>query len=291
LAPAGEALDQVEPSLTSLVLNRPIGGEIAEGLSEGVPDADQGGLDEGLAEFEMRIRGRCARSPFDLVNTVTGELIPGRCDAAACYVCGPLAAVQKSAAMTWAAPERFITLTGVPLDWQERRQHMRELKRQAKGEGWRLEWAWATERNPRGTGAHVHALQWGDYVPQAWLQDRNGAIAHITRIKGDGARVAGYTIKGDVAAVCGYALKGGQVQMDLRGHLEVNGGRLVHMSRGFLRGRRFKEVLGELVPREGTWKVVPRDRGWNPLTRARRQPARPGPLSQWQRAEAQRKAG
>jgi hypothetical protein len=74
----------------------------------------------------------------------------------------------------------------------------------------------------------------------------------------EGARkVAGYAMK-EARAVAGYALKG---ERKLEEHLDLNGGRGVHMTRGYLHGRRTDEVLEELRGSRGeyTWVLVPQD--------------------------------
>jgi len=45
------------------------------------------------------------------------------------------------------------------------------------------------------------------------------------------------------AAICGYISKGNG---DLENHLNINGGRSIHMSRGFLHGWTSREVLAEM---------------------------------------------
>lgn len=101
---------------------------------------------------------------------------------------------------------------------------------------YRLEWAWAIEENPKKTGYHAHAIQWGEYLPQAELQEMwGGRIAHIMRV---GKGTEGYLTK--CAGVCGYMAK------SIDRHLAVNGGRAIHMTRGYLGGWTSREVLQEM---------------------------------------------
>lgn len=128
---------------------------------------------------------------------------------------------------------RFVTFTNMPPDWQVRRQRMRDLARWARKEGYENEWAWTTEEGSKTGMVHVHACQWGDYIPQADLQDRTGAIVDIRVIKGDAAAVTAYTAKG-AGAVTRYLTK--SAQDDYGRWLDLNGGRPLHTSRGFFQG-------------------------------------------------------
>ncbi len=103
---------------------------------------------------------------------------------------------------------------------------------------------------------HVHALQHDNYVPQAKLQKRWGRIADIRAIRGVREATA-YAMK-EAVQVSGYAMKGAG---DLDAHLDLNGGRGCHVSRGYLRGETQASVL-ELLQRERsegevlTWVLV-----------------------------------
>jgi len=108
---------------------------------------------------------------------------------------------------------------------------------------YRCEWAWAVEVNPKRTGQHLHAIQHGDFLPQRHLQELwGGRICHITRVK---KTATGYLTK--VAQVCGYLTK------EFDKHLKVNGGRAIHLSRGFLHGFTSREVQ----------QVLSSDRQWH----------------------------
>lgn len=92
---------------------------------------------------------------------------------------------------------------------------------------------------------HLHLLQHGDYVRQATLQDAWGAIVHIRRID-DADRAARYTTKNAARRVVAYTMKGTASQLDE--HLDLNGGRGVHWSRGYLRGETYRSAWAILHP-------------------------------------------
>lgn len=156
--------------------------------------------------------------------------------------------------LAWAKPERFATFTNAPEDWQALRQKQRTLTLKLRREGYSWESAWTVERGSKTGMKHVHALQHGSFVPQKLLQEAWGAIVHIEAIRG--ARgVANYALK-EASRVAGYAVKGTTAQ--LAEHLALNGGRGCHYSRGYLHGKRLREVEGWLWPGqpELTWIVV-----------------------------------
>jgi hypothetical protein len=181
---------------------------------------------------------------------------PGTCKVWRCEFCGPRKARQKAAILAWAKPERFITLTQAPENWTALRKKAAVLKRDLQADGLRLELAWTVEKGKETGMRHVHALQHGDYIPQAQLQKRWGRIADIRAIRGvRGA--ADYAMK-EAVSVSGYAMKGAA---DLDAHLDLNGGRGCHVSRGYLRGETQASVL-DLLQRERsegevlTWVLV-----------------------------------
>jgi hypothetical protein len=168
--------------------------------------------------------------------------------------------------MTWAMRTadraRLVTLTRAPDDWQSRRKKARTFVADLRQEGYRWEWAWTTEKNPRGTGLHIHGVQHGQPVPQRLLQEVWGSIVDIRAVgpKNLGAGAGRYTVK-EALRVAGYTVKGAK-HGGLAEHLDLNGGRAAHWSRGFLHGKTKREALGAI--REDladgvslTWRLVP----------------------------------
>lgn len=212
----------------------------------------------------------CPTRPGAVIGSDNQRVAMG-CDSFGCAVCGPRKARRRAAAVTWAAREaervRLVTLTKLPcrgevLDWQAARSQVRDLTRNLHEAGYSTEWAWCVERNPRGTGFHVHAAQHGDYLPQRLLSEMWGgrrvdirgmqkpdATAYVVK---EASRLAGYVVKG--ADGLGGEFGG------LAAHLAVNGGRVFHNSRGFFHGATLREALGEVgLARSGEveWRHVP----------------------------------
>lgn len=180
---------------------------------------------------------------------------PAGCSTWRCPWCGPQKGRRKAEIVAWAEPARFITLTQAPSSWQPLRQKMRKLTLKLRSAGRTVEWAWTVERGSKTGMIHVHALQHGDYLPQRELQQLWGRRVDIRRISDvDGA--ARYTTKHAARRVVGYTMKG--VGAELEAHLDLNGGRGVHLSRGYLHGLRSAEVWALLHPPSPlNWVQVP----------------------------------
>ena len=190
----------------------------------------------------------CPRRPFWMVRDDDGLRTPASCDSYRCDVCGPRKAFASAALATAAvraAPRaRFVTLTQAPDDWQARRWELNKLRRRLRAAGYSWEHAWATEKGSKTGMIHVHALQWGDYVPQDQLQDAWGHRVDIRAIHSDG--IGAYVSK-DALKVAGYTIKGTRASAQgMAEFLELNGGRALHWSRGFLHGMTKREAQRDL---------------------------------------------
>lgn len=210
---------------------------------------------ESLGEEAAKEQVRCPRVPWDVVAVEDPTLrFPATCKTWGCEYCGPRKARQKAAVVAWAKPERFVTLTLAPKEWQARRARVAEFARTLRRDGFDWQMAWTCERGEVSPDlVHIHGLQHGSYVPQRLLQQRWGARVDVRAIRG-ARKAAGYALK-EAQAVTGYATKGTD---DLAAHLELNGGRGVHLTRGYLRGRTTDEVLSLLAKERGefTWVLV-----------------------------------
>lgn len=198
---------------------------------------------------------RCPTTPYDLVCVERPDLrVPASCDRWACPFCGPREASRRARVLAWARPERFVTLTQAPEDWQRLRAKLRKLTMRVRQEGLTVEWAWTVERGTQTGMIHIHALQHGQFIPQAKLQDWWGAIVHIERIRQPKGATR-YALK-EANRVAGYTLKGSHQAM--LAHLDLNGGRVCHYSRGYLHGKRVREVEKLLWPGQPdlTWVAV-----------------------------------
>jgi hypothetical protein len=202
--------------------------------------ADAGRLEEvedrppSSLVLKEKIATKCPRVGFAVLNLGTGERFPGACKVYRCPRCGPVKASAYGQLAAASRPERFVTLTLAGDTWAEVRAHNQEFVRRLRRLEYDWQAFWAVEENPLLTGHHVHALQHGDYIPQAVLQDAWGAIVHIEAVSAhvEGAgQAARYVIKGTGAA--NYVTKG--TTSDLGRHLALNGGRTAHWSRRYMR--------------------------------------------------------
>jgi hypothetical protein len=160
-------------------------------------------------------------------------------------------AVRRPAATEGKNRIRLLTMTRLPtdddnrLDWQRARAQMFDYRRRITEAGYRIEWSWSVEQNPKRSGYHAHAIQWGDFIPQRELSsmwgDRRVDIRAIGR---PGAET--YAIK-EAIVTAGYTVKNGTESFDRLGeHLVINGGRVCHFSRGFLHGLKSAEAMTAL---------------------------------------------
>jgi hypothetical protein len=172
---------------------------------------------------------------YVVLQEQTGRFWPADCGSGWCPDCGVRRVARRARLVTIRQAEvgrsRLITLTRCPEDWQQRRAQVRDLGRRLRTAGYRCEWIWTTEAGSRSGMVHVHAVQFGDYVKQAVLQEMWGG--RIVDIRAAHTRHAGYISKAG-AAVANYISKGGTAHLDQA--LELNGGRLHHWSRGFWGG-------------------------------------------------------
>lgn len=212
----------------------------------------------------------CPKRPYWVQSQERRELrYPASCDAYRCDVCGPRKAEQAAALMTWAIRtaaasglrSRLVTLTRAPETHQQRRQKIRDLTRWAKNDlGIEFEIGWAVETGSKTGMVHIHGIQWGSQkIPQAALQDRWGSIVDVRAVRTPAAGV--YAVK-EALTVAGYTVKGATNPAQLADHLDLNGGRAAHWSRGFLHGMTKREALGTLRAELSngevqTWRLVP----------------------------------
>lgn len=105
------------------------------------------------------------------------------------------------------------------------------MRRRIVADGYHTEWIWTTEVGSVSGMVHVHAIQWGDYIPQRRLQELWGG----RRVDVRAARVTHSTyISKGASAVAQYVTKGASSSLDEA--LSLNNGRLHHWSRGFWDG-------------------------------------------------------
>jgi len=168
---------------------------------------------------------------------------PARCKKLTCDYCLPREAAIRQLILAESMPSRVWSETlvadaGDPDPWQTARHRINklfELYRRVRPLG---EASYVIEMNPAGTGYHMHAIQHGPFIDIATLASVR-ARAHVglqgqdLHIVGDRHDAAGYGLKG--FSVAGYSLKGFTAQEGRREALRINGGRLEHHTRGFIR--------------------------------------------------------
>lgn len=173
-----------------------------------------------------------------LVNRATGEIRRGACERLVCSVCRPAAARRQSAAIAAAQPDLFVTLTRVGDDWPTIRRRVNRFRDLIRREldGWQD--CYSVEANPRGTGHHAHLFAFaaepftevdhglfGDAAVRAGL----GPIVDVTMFRiDDGAKHLGYGLKSALNPP-------GEKSSAAEAFLVMNGGRLLHATRGFFR--------------------------------------------------------
>lgn len=125
---------------------------------------------------------------------------------------------------------RFITLTRAPAGWQETRVAMWTWLQRLRRAGYSMHVLWVVEKGSETGMKHVHAVQWGDFIPKAELS----ASWPYGSTQIEGARAAtNYLAKGVVR----YVAKGLDGDGEsIEDHMNLNGGRAAHWSREFFNG-------------------------------------------------------
>jgi len=125
---------------------------------------------------------------------------------------------------------RFITLTRAPEGWEATRAAAKVWLRHLRREGFDMRVLWVVEQGEQTGMKHVHAVQWGSFVPKSLL-DESWPYG-FNEIEGARA-AADYLGKGVLRYVAKGLDGGGQAIQD---HMNLNGGRAAHWSRGFFGG-------------------------------------------------------
>jgi hypothetical protein len=151
------------------------------------------------------------------------------CKSIRCPTCWRREVARRVRRVAGAMPERFITLTGLPVAYKEALLEEQRIRRALRRLGYEFEWAIAHELTKSGL-RHGHALEKGAYIPQRVLAKVTGRVCDIRKIRG--ARgAANYAVK-EALAAAQYATKGVE---ELDEHLELNGGWLLRTTKGYYR--------------------------------------------------------
>ena len=179
----------------------------------------------------------CPLAGYSAVDRTTGEIAwSSTCNSARCARCSRIVSARSFALARAALKEmnpahiRYVTLTLAPDDWDELRQRMKDLVRFLRGRGIAVKWLWVVERGSDTGMKHVHAVQWGDFIP--W-QDLLGWWGARVEIKAGHKPAMGYLSK-NVVRYLGKGIDGERDQIE--DHMNLNGGRAAHWSRGFYNG-------------------------------------------------------
>lgn len=173
-----------------------------------------------------------------LVNRRTGVVATGRCDRLSCPACLPRVVFDVGSAIGLARPEWLVTLTQVGGAWQQVKRRMQRLRQYMKRADLLFETAYHVEHNPGGSGLHAHMWLHGDRPRHRDLNRLaiNAGLGEVTLVK-----PMRYPHNGRPVMLT-YGMKECLETFDPRvmpprtiAFLEVNGGRLVHPSRGFWR--------------------------------------------------------
>lgn len=184
--------------------------------------------------------GACPLDGVAAVDWTTGEVAwSSNCGSARCYRCSRIVSARSFAIARRAMDEgmesgsiehlRFITLTLAPDDWCALRKRMKDLAQYLRRRGIAVRWLWVVETGSKTGMKHVHAVQHGDFIPWRDLLGWWGARVQIE--KADAA--VGYLSK-NVIRYLGKGIDGDREAIE--GHMNLNGGRAAHWSRGFFNG-------------------------------------------------------
>lgn len=142
----------------------------------------------------------CPRSPGFFFDPGRFRFTPAPCKSWRCERCASYMRGQWIARLETAHPQRFFTLTAIPSSqrtlWMATKGLFKDLRRR-RDRSW--EYFLTCDRNPKGTGLHLHGLQRGDFVPQRQLSRLAeaygfGKRAHICSVEKVGG-IAGYVTR------------------------------------------------------------------------------------------------
>lgn len=192
-------------------------------------ESDPNGVGWSLRDDDCPLEGAIA------VDRTTGEVAwRPTCKNARCRRCSRQVSAQTFALARRSLEKtervRFITLTRVPQGWDETRQAVKVWLLHLRRLGYAMHVLWVVEQGEKTGMKHVHAVQWGDYIPKEVLS----ASWPYGSTQIEGARAAtNYLAKGVVR----YVAKGLDGEDEaIEEHMNLNGGRAAHWSRSFFGG-------------------------------------------------------
>lgn len=126
---------------------------------------------------------------------------------------------------------RFITLTLAPEGWAETRQAVKSWLLHLRRLGYEMHVLWVVEKGSDTGMKHVHVVQSGSFIPKAVLSA--SWPYGSTQIAAARTAATEYLSKG-VIKYLGKGVDGDGDQIEA--HMNLNGGRAAHWSRGFFLG-------------------------------------------------------
>jgi hypothetical protein len=193
-------------------------------------ESDPDGVGWSLRDDECPLSGSIA---FD---RTTGEVAwrptckNARCRRCSRQVSAQTFALARRALETGEERVRFITLTRAPEGWEATREAVKVWLRHLRRQGYSMHVLWVVEKGSETGMKHIHAVQWGDFIPKEELS--SSWPYGMTQI--EGARAAtNYLSKG----VIRYVAKGIDGDSEsIEDHMNLNGGRAAHWSTQFFAG-------------------------------------------------------
>ena len=177
----------------------------------------------------------CPLDGAQAFDRTTGEIVwRPTCKSARCRRCSRQVSAQTFALARRALEPlqhvRFITLTQAPGDWDDTRQAIKSWLLHLRREGLEMNALTVVETGKQTGMKHVHAVQWGDFVPIATLER---SWPHGSTQIAAARAATDYLSKG----VLRYVAKGIDGDSnEIEEHMNLNGGRAAHWTRGFFAG-------------------------------------------------------
>lgn len=185
----------------------------------------------------------CGASGGWFVSRETQRQWPARCKKLTCDYCLPREAAIRQLILSESMPDTMWSQTMAadakdPDPWSVVHYRMSLFFHYYRRKAPMREMSYVVEMNPQRTGYHVHALCHGPHWKIDVLQDAQrkanlGLHGNQWQEIGKSHDAAGYGLKGFSAA--GYGLKGYTAQGARQEALRINGGRLEHHTKGFIR--------------------------------------------------------
>lgn len=160
------------------------------------------------------------------------------CLRSTCPVCIRTVALRAGRAIALAAPDTGYRLSLVGNTWPEIRTRMTQVVRRLRSGSRTFQHVWHVEANPGGTGYHIHGWSWGQCPSPELLRE-----AAVAAGMGRSVWLGAWTTPANEHPAIAYGMKAvlsepldtKELGPATRQFKELNGGRLLHASRGFYR--------------------------------------------------------